>query len=355
MKRAVPWIRVAGFIVGLVVLVAIFDYAFAQTGYVRYVLTYFQNSDEDIDTLVLGASHARSAIDPQKIDDVNDTNSFSLAIPGEMVKDSYYVLQEACRSKKIKTLIFDVDYQYWMEPQAEGYFQEPFIYNQLSWSSPVKWKYMAENMLNLDVRNAFTKRDVYLCTPSSVKTNISQKRSQEYKDADIYSIEVPDANGPYIGKGFFYREVSGLKPGGDAYVDGWVGRENDGLSEVAVTKFKQIKKFCDDNGIELICVTSPITPSVMQKLGMGTVNDVLSQFFEEQNVPYYNFNKARLSVLDRSDLDYGDKEGHMGGELAEEYSEVLAEVLKGHFNGTLDETKYFYNTFDEMYKEMEEQ
>lgn len=40
---------------------------------------------------------------------------------------------------------------------------------------------------------------------------------------------------------------------------------------------------------------------------------------------------------------------------AEEYSEVLAEVLKGHFNGTLDETKYFYNTFDEMYKEMEEQ
>ena len=47
MKRAVPWIRVAGFIVGLVVLVAIFDYAFAQTGYVRYVLTYFQNSDED--------------------------------------------------------------------------------------------------------------------------------------------------------------------------------------------------------------------------------------------------------------------------------------------------------------------
>lgn len=86
MKRAVPWIRVAGFIVGLVVLVAIFDYAFAQTGYVRYVLTYFQNSDEDIDTLVLGASHARSAIDPQKIDDVNDTNSFSLAIPGEMVR-----------------------------------------------------------------------------------------------------------------------------------------------------------------------------------------------------------------------------------------------------------------------------
>ena len=88
---------------------------------------------------------------------------------------------------------------------------------------------------------------------------------------------------------------------------------------------------------------------------IGSYNGIEKKLITEQNVPYYNFNKARLSVLDRSDLDYGDKEGHMGGELAEEYSEVLAEVLKGHFNGTLDETKYFYNTFDEMYKEMEEQ
>ena len=91
---------------------------------------------------------------------------------------------------------------------------------------------------------------------------------------------------------------------------------------MAVTKFKQIKKFCDDNDIELICVTSSITPSVMKKLGMGIVNDVLSQFLKNRMYLIIILTK-RLSVLDRSDLDYGDKEGHMGGELAEEYSESI--------------------------------
>ena len=115
------------------------------------------------------------------------------------------------------------------------------------------------------------------------------------------------------------------------------------------------KKYCDDNGIELICVTSPITPGVMKTLGMEKVDGLFTSFFEEQNVTYYNFNKARLDILARKDTDYGDKEGHMGGELAERYSEVLAEVLKGHFNNTLDKSKYFYDTFEQMYEEMEEQ
>lgn len=354
MEKIKPWLRVVGFVAGLVVILVMCDFFFAQTGYVRYVLTYYEENDPEIDTVILGASHARSAIDPQKIDDINDTDSFSLAIPGETIKDSYYVLQEACRSKDIKTVILDVDYQYWMSPQEEGYFQEAFIYNQLEWSSPVKWRYMFENCTNLDIRNALTKRNVYLCTPGSAVDNAKQKMSDSYKEADIYSIEVPDANGPYAGKGFFKRDVSGSKPGGEAYVETWVGRENSGLSPLVTGYFEKIKKYCDDNDIELICVTSPITPSVMKKLGMGKVDSIFEEYFDENDVTYYNFNKARLDVLSRRDEDYGDQEGHMGGKLAEQYSEVLAKVLKEHFNNTLDETAYFYDTFDQMYASMEE-
>ena len=210
-------------------------------------------------------------------------------------------------------------------------------------------------MFKLDIRNAFTKKNVYLCTPGSVAVNVKQKNSEAYKNADIYSLDVADANGPYMGKGFFSRVTSGSMPGGDDYIETWIGRQNMGFSDMAVTKFKQIKKYCDDNGIELICVTSPITPGVMKTLGMEKVDGLFTSFFEEQNVTYYNFNKARLDILARKDTDYGDKEGHMGGELAERYSEVLAEVLKGHFNNTLDKSKYFYDTFEQMYEEMEEQ
>lgn len=50
-----------------------------------------------------------------------------------------------------------------------------------------------------------------------------------------------------------------------------------GFSDMAVTKFKQIKKYCDDNGIELICVTSPITPGVNENLGMEKVERAFHQ------------------------------------------------------------------------------
>jgi len=45
-------------------------------------------------------------------------------------------------------------------------------------------------------------------------------------------------------------------------------------------------------GIELICVTSPITPSSVKRLGLDVVNEKFEKFFGELGVTYYNFNKA---------------------------------------------------------------
>ena len=57
-----------------------------------------------------------------------------------------------------------------------------------------------------------------------------------------------------------------------------------------------------------------------------------------------------MNILPRDDVDYGDMEGHVGGELAEKYSEVLALLLNDRNDGTLDTSKYFYDSFDELYK-----
>ena len=55
-------------------------------------------------------------------------------------------------------------------------------------------------------------------------------------------------------------------------------------------------------------------------------------------------------ILPRDDVDFGDMEGHMGGELAEKYSEVLATLLNDRKDGSLDTDKYFYDSFSELYK-----
>lgn len=352
MSKMKPFIRSICFLLGLVLLISACDYLFAQSGYIRYILHEVNSKDSNYDTIILGASHCRSAIDPQKIDDQLGTNTLNLGIPSETIKDSSYLLQESCRNNDVKRVILDVDYQYWVNPQGEGYFSEPFIYNQMSWTSPVKWKYLWDNKSKLDIRSAFTKRNVYLCSPSGVKNNIEFKNSEGYKNYDIYSLNVPDANGPYVGKGFFSRVTSGGQPGGKAYIDSWIGKENAGISDLVLEQFLKIKEYCDNNNIELICVTSPITPSAMKVLGMDVVHDKFVSLFKEYGVEYYDFNMARMKTLSRQDKDFGDLEGHAGGSFGQKYSCVLASLLKDREDNTLDTNKYFYSSFSEMYQKM---
>ena len=208
----------------------------------------------------------------------------------------------------------------------------------------------------MDIRSAFTKRYVY-CDPtdfSAVKNNIIQKNSEDYKNANIYSLDVKDAKGPYKGQGVFYRDNIEGGPLGEGYVQTWEGRQFTKMQSYPVAYFKKIKEYCDKNGIELICVTSPITPSSVKRLGLDVVNEKFEKFFGELGVTYYNFNMASMDVLPREDNDYADKEGHMEGHLAEEYSQVLGEVIDKHIDGTLNMKDYFYDSFEELFKTTEE-
>ena len=98
-----------------------------------------------------------------------------------------------------------------------------------------------------------------------MKNNIIQKNSEDYKNANIYSLDVKDAKGPYKGQGFFYRDNIEGGPLGEGYVQTWEGRQFTKMQSYPVAYFKKIKEYCDKNGIELICVTSPITPSSVKK------------------------------------------------------------------------------------------
>ena len=52
------------------------------------------------------------------------------------------------------------------------------------------------------------------------------------------------------------------------------------------------------------------------------------QFFEEQSVEYLNFNTQYFKAFTHDLKAYTDYDGHMNGDAAKEYSEVLAQVLE---------------------------
>ena len=52
------------------------------------------------------------------------------------------------------------------------------------------------------------------------------------------------------------------------------------------------------------------------------------QFFEERGVEYLNFNTQYFKAFTHDLKAYTDYDGHMNGDAAKEYSEVLAQVLE---------------------------
>lgn len=70
-NKILKYVRAVVFIAIVVGLVKCMDYAMMPSGYIRYIIHEADNADTDegYDNIIIGASHARSAINPVKLDE----------------------------------------------------------------------------------------------------------------------------------------------------------------------------------------------------------------------------------------------------------------------------------------------
>lgn len=330
------------------IIFSICDFVFVPSGYIRIILHTLNNSEENYDCIILGASHGRSAINPYKLDEKLGTNALNLCIPSGTMEDTYYLLKESCRNNDPKTVILDLDYQYWYK-LAENDFSDAFIYYQLE-PSMVKAEYFANNLLTKDFRITFSRWSNYINNFKNMKSKVSQKLSDGYDEYDTEGATIKGADGPYVGKGFFYRG-----PGGHG-ARGFITREYWKPSVVdnkVVKQFENIVDYCKDNGIRLICITSTITPATVLTGDSEASSKYFTELAAKNGVEYYDFNLLRQDVMPRGNLDFGDWEGHMTGQLADVYSSIMGSVIKEVEEGKLDRTKYFYNSYTDLYEDVD--
>lgn len=335
------YLRTVLFMAVIAGMIFLMDYAFVPSGYIRYIMHETNNADtaDGYDNIIIGASHARSAIDPLKLDEGGASdNAFNLAIPGETVTDSYYLLMESNRNNKVKRVIYDLDYQYWCN-YAEREFEDCFIYTWLPFSK-VKIKYIADNLLTKDFRTVYSKRWAYETSPSVIINNLKVKSGSAYRSYSMDAVEIHDAGGPYVAKGFFYRnmKMDSLVP---SDIVEW---DESGISSKVLDSFEKTVEYCRKNNIELICITSPITPTTAVNGYSEQAGKYFTELCGKYGVTYYDFNLLTMDTLSRTDDDFFDEEGHMLGSLADRYSEILAEVL----TGKCDKNTIFYGTYAQL-------
>ncbi len=315
-------IRVFAFIAVIICLMLIVDFALVPSGYIRYIIHEVNKGDTNYDCIVLGASHGRSSIDPYKLDEAGYSKSaFNLCIPGETVEDSYYLLKESDRKNNVKKVILDIDYQYWCNFKDRE-FGDVFIYTQLPMSG-VKLEYIKDNLLSKDFRTTFSKRWAYVSSPDAIASNIKNKLTSAYWNYDFESVEVHDAGGPYVGRGYFYRDYD-LGDKGTYERFEW---DESNIHQKSVMYFNKIVKYCKDNDIELTCISSPITPYTVVNGPSDKAGEYFTKLCKEAGVEYIDYNLLRLDVLERMDSDFVDWDGHMVGPLADNFSLILGETL----------------------------
>ncbi|MCI8427142.1 MAG: hypothetical protein HFJ03_06385 [Lachnospira sp.] len=337
-------IRTVIFLVVLIVLNETFRFIVMPPSYARYILGELNRKEGSYDCIILGASHGRSAINPYKIDEALNCNAINMSIPSETVKDSYYLLKESFRKNNPKTIIFDIDYQYWYKLKQNEYW-ETFIYEQLDFS-PIKLEYIAYNLLEKDFRVGLTRWAYYFFNGNiNLKENVKLKTSKAYWNNELSVVNNKDAGGSYVGKGYFYRDDTN---GGKGKIKKVRFDTND-LEQEAVHYFKKMVQFCKKKGIRLVCITSPITPATLNYGDYETVHNYFVKLCKEQGVEYYDFNYVKDSVLHFDNADFVDYDGHMKGRLAEQFSVVLAKVIKEAPNNSDILNQYFYKDFQEYY------
>lgn len=275
------------------------------------------------DDLYIGTSHGKCGINPLVVDQVTGGRSTNLCLGGEYLQDSYYLVKEAARNHKPKRIIYELDPGYWVvEPnQAVNY---DVIYREIPFSM-VKLEYYISKMLSADFRNTlfpwYTYRENYTSIPGIVKT----KLSKEYREYGIEPFRGDFQS--YEKEGFIHiNELEGAQKSRDNLIL-W---DRSKIYHGTLSYFCKLAKFCQDNRIELIVITTPIPEETLNEYSehYADANEYFIKLMEQYNLEYYNFNYIKEEKIDRSMKAYSDYDGHMYGWAADKFSEILGRYLK---------------------------
>lgn len=333
------------FLVLAAVIVSLGDFFFMPSGYVRFILHELNYSGEKYNCIVLGASHARNAVNPYILDEKLECSSFNLSIPSETLDDSYYLLKESNRNHEIKRVFLEIDFQYWYELQKND-FKDSFIYYQME-PSPVKIEYLAKNMMKRDFRASLCSWTTYIDRYKGVGEKIALKRTKAYKDYDISAVPYTQANGPYKGKGYFEIQPSGHNGKSGLRRYRWY---KDSMCSDTVKVFKKLVRYCKKNDIELVCFTAPITSAAAYANDIDEFSREFAALASEAEVVYYDFNLIKKEIFSLWNEDFGDWDGHMTGDTPDRFTRLLADVVNSGENQEGMSAQWFYKSYEELYE-----
>lgn len=298
-------------------------FSIEPANYYRCVLHEVQSQETNYDLIVIGESHGQFAYSPDVIEKEAGYKTYNLCRHFVNISELPYILMEADYHNSPKVVIYDIDSTYWLSNENTNYYRGEYIYPAIK-NPLTKLKYIVDENLSENYRYTLCRyiirgTDEIKKIPDNVRTKLSKNYREDY---DVTVTLTGRAMGRYRGKGFMYSEDK------DENIYNPVLWNSDAVADSHVKSFAQMARYCNENGIILIAVTSPQPSRRVAESNYAEYHDYFENLCSEYDVIYWDYNYDSNISIEWTDDDFKDGEGHMMGEFAERYSEELGKRLK---------------------------
>lgn len=275
----------------------------------------YYNSQDSIDVLILGSSHAYRSYNPKIIKQYTKNETvFNFGSSGQSPKNGYYVLNEILQKHHPKVLILDIYYMVFT-PDRELRNRR---YN---------WQYMEYGKGKRDFfwnGFSFEEKVRLIFFPSVIyRRHLKAKLNKLLGRAYLLGKE-----GDYITNGFVATadtlSLNELKNNNQFDV---FKTKLDELAEAQLHYLKKMKDRCAEENIQLVLMTSPMPKISVEKIGnYQAFSTFFSNLSTQWNIPFLDYNIKRIEEIE-DEFHYYDDD-HLNAAGATIFSEKVAKVIK---------------------------
>lgn len=331
---------------------------------------------EELDTVIIGSSHVQQDVNPIVLDEDLGSISENLGVPSQTLPETLAAIQTAYDDHGIKRVILGLSPNTLVssDPPDPG---KAFLrwraanvpltdtIGTTAWILFAKgaWK----NPESLNLFSPWVSNHVEFKW-KKIKQNIKLKlNGTSYEDA----IAKTQKTWNYVGRGYgartyvldysgvraipYFMGASTIAAGGNQTGDVTGGVTIDlsvGMSDASRTSLSEICSYCNERGIQLVCIIPPFPTYNVIYCGEAyyRFSDDVRAFVEEQGALFCDFNLAKPELFDAKPEYFADSE-HLHVSGGEPFSKALAKWIQAAEAGR--STSQWFYTPEEHYASLD--
>ena len=289
----------------------------------------------DVDTVFVGTSFVSCGIDPAVFDTEAGTVSFNMGSLSQTLDESLIAIETACEDFEVRRIVLGLssDELRRSEPTNPA---SPFLRER---ARAVGWpNAMAAIASQLFQPATLASTKSLNCLFPWVENHVEPNASSIMENLRMRLSNMPvreaasiqDDNWDYVGRGYgtydlFYDPDENPE---FYFTNEFIEAGDSALDADRERTLREICAFCQDNDIELIVITLPMTANNIEYYGDDyfTLHDQIAGLLGEFDVSYYDFNLAKPNLFDPK-LEYFANNTHLNVEGSAVFSAALGAFL----------------------------